>query len=104
MWNKLEIDGITNIEKCVGEFDVVEIMKTQYYKLRLKIYEDMEGNFTGRLSLAIRDQNNNIKKIIGTGTDLEETLKATIEELIYTLNQKSKWREEEFILLDYYEF
>ena len=38
-WKNIKIEGIANIEKCVGEFNVGELLKTPYSKFKVKIFE-----------------------------------------------------------------
>ena len=35
-WKNIKIEGIANIEKCVGEFNVGELLKTPYSKFKVK--------------------------------------------------------------------
>ena len=53
---KIENNGIASIEKCVSEFDIMELIKTPYGKFKVKIYEKQNGEFCGYTNLKIRDE------------------------------------------------
>lgn len=54
MWHELKIDKVEKIEKCVGEYQIWMHMILPHGKLRIKIYEDQDGTYTGFTDVRIR--------------------------------------------------
>ncbi|ENJ9654235.1 hypothetical protein CF065_07930 [Clostridium sporogenes] len=44
-WENIKIHGIGSIEKCVGEFNIAETLKTPYGKFKVKVYERQNGGY-----------------------------------------------------------
>ena len=103
-WKKLKIKGIARIEKVVAEFDVVELEKTPYSKFKVKIYEDLNGAYTGYTNLRIKDETGDAFGGVGHGNTIEATLNDTIVCFLGILNEKQVWEEDDFECSDPFDF
>lgn len=103
-WNKMNIPGIANIQKCVGEFNVWELQKTPYAKFKVKVFEGSKGEFTGYTNLLIKDKDGCPYPGVGHGSSLDESLFNTIQSFMKTLDGKKEWSEEDFECSDPYDF
>ena len=78
MWHDLDIDNVVKIEKSVAEF-VIWMPILPYAKMKIKIYEDQSGGFTGSTDLRIKRKfDGSPEGAIGWGGTIEETLEDTI--------------------------
>jgi hypothetical protein len=103
-WNDLKISGIARIEKCVAEFDVMELNKTPYSKFKVKIYETPNGEFTGYTNLRIKDESGDASGGVGYGKTIEEALQDTVLYFLKMLDEKERWSETDFECADPYDF
>jgi len=103
-WKNIKIKGIARIEKCVAEFDVLELNKTPYSKFKVKIYENSTGNFTGYTNLRIKDGLGDASGGVGYGSTIEEALEDTVVYFLNILDEKEYWQEEDFECADPYDF
>lgn len=103
-WKNIKIRGIARFEKCVAEFDVIELNKTPYSKFKVKIYEKSNGNFTGYTNLRIKDEFGDVSGGAGYGKTIEEALEDTVLYFLKMLDKKDNWLEEDFECADSYDF
>lgn len=103
-WQDIKIKGIARIERCVAEFDVMELNHTPYAKFKVKIYEDQAGRFTGYTNLRIKDEFGDASGGVGHGNTIEEALEDTISYFMEILNEKQNWVEEDFECSDPFDF
>jgi hypothetical protein len=103
-WRDLKLKGIARIEKCVAEFDIVELKKTPYSKFKVKIYEDTTGFFRGYTNLRIKDGTGDACSGVGHGNTIEEALEDTVLYFLKMLDEKEAWMEDEFECADPYDF
>ena len=103
-WQDIKIKGIARIEKCVAEFDVMELNHTPYSKFKVKIYEDKIGKFIGYTNLRIRDKLGDASGGVGHGDTIEAALEDTILYFMKMLDQKKNWTEEDFECSDPFDF
>lgn len=103
-WKELKIKGIARIEKVVAEFDVLELEKTPYSKFKVKIYEDLNGSYTGYTNLRIKNETGDTFGGVGHGNTVEEALKDAIVYFLGILNEKQIWKEEDFECSDPFDF
>lgn len=103
-WKNIKIRGIARIEKCVAEFDVIELNKTPYSKFKVKIYENLGGKFTGYTNLRIKDGFGDASGGVGYGSTIEEALEDTVIYFLDMLDKKEEWLEEDFECADTYDF
>lgn len=82
-WKDIEIDGISNIERCVAEFNIWAIGIIPSGKFKVKIFEDQKERYTGYTNLAILN-NGSPDYCSGSGKSIEEALEDTVQ---YFMNQ-----------------
>lgn len=121
-WKKLKIEGISQIEKCVSEFEVSALdffetiyldQKIEYGTFKVKIYENQQDTnnfyYTGYTNIRLRTLEGGYEGGIGFGTTIDETLENTIYNFMNNIKlyKKSKGLGlvlEDFVLLSYDEF
>ncbi|GMK47064.1 hypothetical protein PghCCS26_41940 [Paenibacillus glycanilyticus] len=103
-WQNIKISGIASIRKCVGEFEVGELIKTPYSKFIVKVFEGSEGDFTGYTNLLVKDKDGTPYPGIGRGFNVEETLRNTILNFLEMLDMKEIWHEDDFEIADPFDF
>lgn len=103
-WKKIKINGIANISKCVGEFEIGELNKTPYSKFKIKIYEDIEGKYTGYTNLLLKDDSGCGFPGVGHGNTIEEALESTIQYFLEMLSEKNMLCENDFECADSFDF
>lgn len=83
MMNNLKIYGIDAIEKCVGEFQIWAQEILPYGKMKVKIYENQDGVFTGYTDVRIiRKFDNDPEGAVGHGKTIDEALIDTLNYFI----------------------
>ncbi len=87
-WKKISIPGIAKVSRCVAEFDIHELDITPWGKYKVKIYEDVNGNFTGYTNLMIATKNGTDCGV-GYGKTIEEALGKTIENFMGMISDES---------------
>lgn len=103
-WKDIKIQGIANIEKCVGEFNIIETLKTPHGKFKVKIYEKQNGRYVGYTNLQLKDEDGCAFAGVGHGMTIEETLKDTIEYFLDMINEKQNVGEDDFESSDPFDF
>lgn len=103
-WKSIKIEGIGSIEKCVGEFNIIETLKTPYGKFKIKIYERQNGRYVGYTNLQLKDEDGCAFPGVGHGETLEEALRDTIEYFLNMINEKQSISEEDFECSDPFDF
>ncbi len=103
-WKSIKIKGIACIEKCVGEFNIGELLKTPYGKFKIKIYEKQNGKYAGYTNLQLKDEDGCPYAGVGHGETVEEALKDTIEYFLSMVNEKQNINEEDFECSDPFDF
>jgi hypothetical protein len=78
MWHDLVIDNVVEIERNVAEF-VIWMPALPYAKMKIKIYENQSGRFSGTTDLRVKRKfDGSPEGAIGWGDTIEEALKDTI--------------------------
>lgn len=103
-WKNIKINGIATIEKCIGEFNVFELIKTPYGKFKVKVYEKPNGTYIGYTNLQLKDEEGCLFSGVGHGKTISETLEDTIQYFIKMLDEKQNLSEEDFVCSDSYDF
>ncbi|CAM2898276.1 hypothetical protein HAHI6034_01820 [Hathewaya histolytica] len=103
-WRNIKIQGIGSIEKCVGEFNVAETLKTPYGKFKVKVYERQNGRYIGYTNLQLKDEDGCAFPGVGYGETVEEALKDTIEYFLNMINEKQVVNNEDFQCTDSFDF
>lgn len=103
-WKNIKVEGIGNIEKCVGEFNIVETLKTPYGKFKIKIYERKNGRYVGYTNLQVKDKDGCAFAGVGHGETVEEALKDTIEYFLDMINENQENSENIFECVDPFDF
>ena len=103
-WKNIKIQGIGGIQKCVGEFDITETIKTPYSKFKIKIYEEQSGKYVGYTNLLLKDDDGCALQGVGYGETVEEALKDTIEYFLDMINQKKDISDEDYECADPFDF
>lgn len=93
-WKKIEVIGISAIEKCVAEFQVWEIETIPSGKFKVKIFENKRGSFKGFANVSvIVDESPEF--CVGSGNTIEMALENTIKNLVMDLKNKKSTKGEE---------
>ncbi|CUH94300.1 hypothetical protein P22_0366 [Propionispora sp. 2/2-37] len=103
-WQKIKIDGVAFIEKCVAEFNVGELVKTPYSKFKVKIFERQNGTFIGFTNLQIKDKDGCPYAGVGHGETIEKALEDTIRYFFEMLEKKDLLTPDDFECVDPYDF
>lgn len=81
-----QLYGYTNIElvrKNVAEFDVWSPLIFPYAKMKVIVYEDQQGVFTGYTDIRlIRRLDNQAQQTVSTGNTIEEALYNTVSDFV----------------------
>ena len=91
MWKdiKLKYDGC--IRKLAGEFEVSMPAVLPYAKMKVRVYEEDNGRFTGRTDvLLIRKTDGSPEGAVGFGATVDEALEDTINCFIGMLEEDYK--------------
>ncbi|AVQ47674.1 TPA: hypothetical protein LA742_003251 [Clostridium botulinum] len=103
-WKNIEVYGVGSIEKCVGEFNIAETLKTPYGKFKVKVYERQNGGYIGYTNLQLKDEDGCGFPGVGHGETIEEALKDTIEYFLNMINENCDVNEENFECSDPFDF
>lgn len=108
-WKQIKIDGIVAIDRCVAEFNVIEMKYTPWYNFKVKIYEDAQGRFTGLTNLMLKDETEDKTPYAGVehGNSISEALEDTINcfmEMIKSREDKDSLDDSDFETADPYDF
>jgi hypothetical protein len=103
-WKDVKIEGIGIIEKCVGEFNVFETLKTPYGKFKVKVYERQNGRYVGYTNLLLKDEDGCPFAGVGHGETIEQALYDTIRYFLDMLNERECLNEEDFECADAFDF
>lgn len=83
MWKSIKMDHVRAIEKCAAEFEVWATRILPYAKMKVKIYEQQNGFFTGYTDVqVIRKFDNKPEGAVGHGKTVEEALEDTINNFL----------------------
>ena len=82
MWKdiKLKYDG--KISRLADEFEITMPVVLPYNKMKVRIYEEANGRFTGRTDVMIIRKNGSPESSFGYGVTVEEALEDTIRYFI----------------------
>ena len=105
-WKKIHFSNISQIEKCVGEFNIWELNICPYAKFKIKIFENSDGNFTGYSNLLVIDEIGEYYCAVGYGNTLEIALEDTIQYFFKMTSRKppEEWTEKDFICSNSFDF
>ena len=79
MWKNVKIQNVSKIEKCVAEFVVWAVELLPYAKMKVKIFEDQDGYFTGQTDIRVKSKfDGSPEGGIGHGATIDETLEDTL--------------------------
>lgn len=96
MWKKISIDKVGSIEKMVGEFEIWMPEMLPYAKMKIKVYEDRNGKYTGYTDVRIiRKFDGSPEGAVGWGNSVEEALENTINYFIEMVEEDYAGRLEE---------
>ena len=84
-WKKIDLCGASEIRKVVCVFHIWELYKTPCAKFKIKILEDINGEFTGVPNIAYKDSNGNVNWISGCGHDVTTALQNTLKSFMESL-------------------
>lgn len=108
-WKKIKIDDVVAIEKSVAEFNVIELKYTPWRKFKVKIFEDVQGKFTGYTNLMLRDrmESNTSYCGVGHGNTMSEALEETVNNFMKMVKERAKEKaldDSDFEVSDAYDF
>jgi hypothetical protein len=90
-WKKIKIAEIQGIEKVVAEFYVRSITYIPNCQFRVKITEDINGKYSARVNVAIRNSRDSSPEWVGgTGDSIDEALENSIQELVNSIKSSGK--------------
>lgn len=76
----IKIENVSKVEKTVAEFTIWMVGVLPYAKMKIKIFEDHLGRYTGRSDLKIKRKfDGSPECAIGHGESIEEALESTIK-------------------------
>lgn len=79
MWKELKLSNVQKIEKVSAEFVIWMHSILPYGKMKVRIYEDQEGGFSGITDLHIKRKfDGDFEAAVGFGKTIEEALSETI--------------------------
>lgn len=85
-WETLQITGIQRIERVIAEFYVeCGCIPSRYF--RVKITEDQQGTYVGRLNISLKNADGIPDWVVGLGTSIDAALEDAIQQLIHQLDQ-----------------
>ena len=103
-WKKININGISRIERFVDEFEVWELYKIPYGKFKVKIYETADGKYIGRTNLMVIDKSDSFYAGIGHGKNVAEALRDTINYFYSLIDEVENITENSFEYVDAMDF
>ncbi len=103
-WKNIKISEIASIEKCVGEFNVAELIKTPYGKFKVKIYEKQNGRYVGYTNIQLKDDDDCPFSGVGYGKTIADALEDTIRYFISMIDEKDSLKEDDFAYCDLHDF
>lgn len=103
-WKKIKIEGIAKIERLVDEFEVWEFDKIPYGKFKVKVFETIDGKYTGRTNLMVMDKTNNFCAGIGKGSTVQDALADTIRYFYTLVDEVDNLTEKSFEYVDAVDF
>jgi len=88
MWKNLELNGVQKIDKVSAEFVIWMHSMLPYGKMKIRIYEDQEGIFSGITDLHIKRKfDGDFEAAVGFGKTVEEALSETIRKFNSIIEQ-----------------
>lgn len=103
-WMDLKIDGVADIEKIIGEYDIGEILKTPWGKFRVKVYQKQDGTYDAITNLMYIDETGYERGGYGSGKTEEEALESCIKDFLSYLPEDRRLTEKDFSTADPYDF
>ncbi|MGY0374238.1 hypothetical protein [Clostridium sp. JNZ J1-5] len=79
-WKEIKIEGVTEINKLVDEFEIWALNKVPYEKVKVKIWENSKRGYIGVPNMQIKNhEDGSIDGITGLGNSPEEALEDTLK-------------------------
>ncbi|WP_321383951.1 hypothetical protein [uncultured Enterococcus sp.] len=79
MWKELKLSNVQKIEKVSAEFVIWMHSILPYGKMKIRVYEDQEGIFSGLTDLHVKRKfDGDFEAAVGFGKTIEEALSETI--------------------------
>lgn len=103
-WKDIKVAENIRIEKCVGEFNIWDVVNTPYGKYKIKIYERQNGKYIGYTNLQLKDEDGCPVSGVGHGETLEMALADTIQYFSSMIRERKNVKEEDFVYADPCEF
>lgn len=103
-WKKIEVNGIANIEKCVGEFNITELINTPHGKFKIKVFEKRNGKYVGYTNLQIKDKDGCPFSAVGYGNTISDALEDTILYFLKMIEEKENITIEDYVCSDSFDF
>lgn len=88
MWKDLKLNNVQKIEKVSAEFVIWMHSILPYGKMKIRIYEDQDGIFSGISDLHVKRKfDGDFEAAVGFGKTIEEALSETIRNFNDILEQ-----------------
>jgi hypothetical protein len=86
-WKTMSIAGVQRIERVVAEFYVeCAYLPSRYF--RVKVTEDSEGHYAGRINVGLKSLQDDCPEwIVGVGANIDMALEDTIQGFLRSLDR-----------------
>ncbi|MCR5385342.1 MAG: hypothetical protein K6E72_12025 [Saccharofermentans sp.] len=103
-WKDYSNNQIVKIERLAQEFEVWELKRIPYGKMKIRIYESQNGNYMGRTNLMVKDSAGSYNPGIGHGQTVVGALDDTINDFFSQLDNIIEIKESDFQYVDPMDF
>lgn len=96
-WKNIKINGITKINKCVGEYLIFHDGRFPFINFRVQIYEDCHGSYTGIPNFGIKScLDGSLEVEAGFGKTESECLEDTLTNLLKIISKRDTLTPDDF--------
>ncbi|QBO35746.1 hypothetical protein EQG49_04350 [Periweissella cryptocerci] len=83
MWQDIKLEKVDGIEKLVGEYVIWMQEILPYGKMKIRIYEDQDGQYTGSTDVRILNRiDGSPQGGLGYGDSIDRTLEDTVNNFL----------------------
>lgn len=112
MWNKISVEGVDEIRKCVGEYQIWMNAVLPYGKMKIKVYECKDGTYKGYTDIQVKRKfDNSFEGAVGFGKSIDEALEDTMSWFSKMLQEDYPFKdypngltEQDVQYIDYFDF